>query len=145
MKRIALISILLLACMMGFAQGCFDPLLIQEMNRRSDDEQIEVIVLMKAQYDRSQLCRRADYFPSRAERRAFVVNELKTFTEASQYDLKSILAVMESHGLVSSVRSLWSANALYFEATKSALLNLSERADIETISLNIQHQWIPDG
>ena len=144
MKRIALISILLLACMMGFAQGCLDPLLSQEMNRRSDDEQIEVIVLMKAQYDRSQLCRRADYFPSRAERRAFVVNELKAFTEASQHDLKSTLAEMESHGLVSSVHSLWSANTLYFEATKSALLDLSERADIEIISLNIQHQWIAE-
>ena len=145
MKRIALFSILLLASTMGFAQGCLDPLLSQEMNRRSDDEQIEVVVLMKAQYDRSQLCRRADYSPSRAKRRAFVVNELKTFTEASQHDLKSILAEMERHGLVSSVRSLWSANALYFEATKTALLDLSERADIETISLNIQHQWIPDG
>ncbi len=145
MKRIALISILLLACIMGFAQGCLDPLLSQEMNRRSDDEQIAVIVLMKAQYDRSQLCRRADYFPSCAERRAFVVNKLKSFTEASQHNLKSILAEMESYGMVSSVRSLWSANALYFEATKTALLNLSERADIETISLNIQHQWIPDG
>ncbi len=114
------------------------------MNRRSDDERIEVVVLMKAQYDRSQLCRRADYFPSRAERRAYVVNELKSFTEASQHDLKRILAEMESHGLVSSVRSLWSANTLYFEATKTALLDLSERTDIETISLNIQHQWIPE-
>ena len=145
MKRIALISILLLACMMGFAQSCLDPLLSQEMNRRSNNEQIEVVVLMKAQYDRSQLCHRADYYSSRAERRAFVVNELKAFTEASQHDLKSILAEMESHGLVSSVRSLWSANTLYFKATKTALLDLSERADIETISLNLQHRWIPDG
>ncbi len=145
MKRIALISILLLACIIGFAQGCLDPLLSQEMNRRGNDERIAVVVLMKAQYDRSQLCRRADYFPSRAERRAFVVNELKTFTEASQHDLKNIIAKMESHGLVSSVRSLWSANTLYFKATKTALLDLSERADIETISLNIQHQWIPEG
>ena len=144
MKRIALISILSLTSMMGFAQGCLDPLLSQEMNRRSDDEQIEVVVLMKAQYDRSLLCRRADYYPSRTERRAFVVNELKTFTEASQYDLKNILAEMENHGMVSSVRSLWSANTLYFEATKTALLDLSERTDIETISLNIQHQWIPE-
>ena len=144
MKRIALISILLLACMMGFAQGCLDPLLSQEMNLRSDDEQIEVVVLMKAQYDRSQLSRRAEFFPTKAERRAFVVNELKTFMEASQHDLKSTLAEMESHGLVSSVHSLWSANTLYFEATKTALLDLSERTDIETISLNVQHQWIPD-
>ena len=145
MKRIVLISILLSACMMGFAQGCLDPLLSQEMNRRSDDERIEVVVLMKAQYDRSQLSRRADFFPTKAERRDFVVNELKAFAEASQHDLERTLAEMESHGLVSSVRSLWSANTLYFEATKPAILDLAERTDIETITLNTQHQWIAEG
>ena len=145
MKRFVLISILLSACMMGFAQGCLDPVLSQEMNRRSDDERIEVVVLMKAQYDRSQLSRKADFFPTKAERRDFVVKELKAFAEVSQHDLKRVLSEMESHGMVSSVRSLWSANTLYFEATKSALLNLSERTDIEIISLNTQHQWIPEG
>ncbi len=145
MKRIALVSILLLACMMGFAQGCLDPLLSQEMNRRSDDERIEVVVIMKAQYDRSQLTRRADFFPTKAERRDFVVNELKAFSKASQHDLRCVLAEMEQHGMVSSVRSLWSANTLYFDATKSALLNISERTDIKIISLNTQHQWIPEG
>ena len=145
MKRIVLISILLSACLMGFAQGCLDPLLNQEMNRRSDDERIEVVVLMKAQYDRLQLSRRADFIPTKAERRDFVVNELKTFTEASQHDLKRVLAEMESHGMVSSVRSLWSANTLYFEATKTAILDLAERTDIEIITLNTQHQWIAEG
>ena len=145
MKRIALISIMLLACMTSFAQGCLDPILSQEMNHRSDDEKIEVVVLMKSQYNRSQLNSRANFFPAKAERRTFVVNELKSFAEASQYELKSILAEMEQQGLVSSVRSLWSANALYFEATKQALLELSERPDIEIISLNVQHQWIPEG
>ena len=145
MKRFVLISILLSACMMGFAQGCLDPLLSQEMNRRSDDERIEVVVLMKAQYDRSQLSRRADFIPTKAERRTFVVNELKAFTKASQHDLRNLLSEMESQGMVSSVRSLWSANTLYFEATKTALLDLSERTDIETITLNTQHQWIAEG
>ena len=146
MKRLIFIFTVLFLCLASLvAQPVIDPELEAELHRIGNDEQIAVIVLMKAQYDRSQLCRRADYYPSRAERRAFVVNKLKSFTEASQHDLKSILAEMESHGLVSSVRSLWSANTLYFEATKSALLNLSKRADIETISLNIQHQWIPDG
>lgn len=145
MKRIVLISILLSACMMGFAQGCLDPVLSQEMNHRSDDERIEVVVLMKAQYDRSQLSRKADFIPTKAERRDFVVNELKAFAEASQHDLKRTLAEMESHGMVSSVRSLWSANTLYFEATKPAILDLAERTDIETITLNTQHQWIAEG
>ena len=145
MKRIVLISILLSACMMGFAQGCLDPLLSQEMNRRSDNERIEVVVLMKAQYDRSQLSRRADFIPTKAERRDFVVKELKAFAEVSQHDLKRVLSEMESHGMVSSVRSLWSANTLYFEATKLAILDLAERTDIETITLNTQHQWIAEG
>lgn len=145
MKRIVLISILLSACMMGFAQGCLDPLLSQEMNRRSDDERIEVVVLMKAQYDRLQLSRRADFIPTKAERRVFVVKELKAFAEVSQHDLKRVLSEMESHGMVSSVRSLWSANTLYFEATKLAILDLAERTDIETITLNTQHQWIAEG
>ena len=145
MKRIVLISILLSACMMGFAQGCLDPVLSQEMNRRSDDERIEVVVLMKAQYDRSQLSRRSDFIPTKAERRDFVVKELKAFAEASQHDLKRTLAEMESHGMVSSVRSLWSANTLYFEATKTAILDLAERTDIETITFNTQHQWIAEG
>ena len=144
MKRIVLITILLSVCLMGFAQVCLDPVLSQEMNRRSDDELIEVVVLMKAQYDRTQLCRRADFIPTKAERRDFVVKELKAFAEASQHDLKRVLTEMESHGIVSSVRSLWSANALYFEATKTAILDLAERTDIETITLNTQHQWIPE-
>jgi serine protease AprX len=131
--------------MMGFAQGCLDPLLSQEMNRRSDDERIEVVVLMKAQYDRAQLSRRAEFFPTKAERRDFVVNELKAFAEVSQHDLKRVLSEMESHGMVSSVRSLWSANTLYFEATKPAILDLAERTEIETITLNTQHQWIAEG
>ena len=146
MKRLIFIFTMLFLSLAGLvAQPVIEPELEAEMQRIDNDEQIEVIVLMKAQYDRSQLSRRADYFPSRSERRAFVVNELKSFTEASQHDLKSILAEMESHGMVSSVRSLWSANTLYFEATKTALLDLSERTDIETISLNIKHQWIPNG
>ena len=47
--------------------------------------------------------------------------------------------------MVASVRSIWSANALYFEATKPAILELATRADIATISLNMQHPWIPEG
>ena len=55
--------------MTGYAQAVIDPLLSEEMNRRNDDEQLKVIVIMNSRYDRTQLNRRADYFVSRAERR----------------------------------------------------------------------------
>ncbi|MBR4392078.1 MAG: S8 family peptidase [Bacteroidales bacterium] len=144
MKRIALLSILTMLSIMGFPQGCLDPLLRQELFRYSDDESIEVVVLMKSQYDLTQLCLRAELFPTKAERRTFVVNELKTFAEASQHDLKNILSEMEQQGLASSIRSLWSANALYFTTTKTALTELAKRNDIESISINTRHQLIPE-
>ena len=121
-----------------------DPELRSAMNLRVDNDPIEIVVLMKAQYDRQQLCRQAELFPTKAVRRDYVVNELKAFSEASQFDLKHTLAEMEQQGMVNSVHSLWSANALYFSATRQAILDLSERNDIERISLNQQHQCIPE-
>ena len=66
----------------GYAQPVIDPLLSEEMFSRNEDESIAVIVIMKSQYDRMQLNRRADYYVTRAERREFVVNELKALQGA---------------------------------------------------------------
>ena len=134
-----------LLSMVSFAQAIIDPLLSEEMNLRNDDEQMTVIVIMKSQYDRTQLNRRADYFVTRAERREFVVNELKDFAAASQYDLRHTLAEMERNGMVTEPTILWMANALYFDATKAAIRDLSCRNDIEIIGFAKEYNWIPDG
>lgn len=130
--------------MAGFAQAVIDPLLSEEMNRRDDDEQMTVIVIMKSQYDRAQLNRRADYFPIRAERREFVVNELKEFATASQYDLRHALAEMQRNGMVTEPTILWIANALYFDASKAAIQDLARRNDIEIIGFAKEYNWIPE-
>ena len=144
MKKARLLLLLILGSLLCQAQSSLTPSLSEAMSKSEDNEPIEVIVQMKAHYNRSQLCRQADFIPTKAERRAFVVNELKRFSEASQYDLRGILSEMEKQGMVTGVCSLWSANAMYFKATKEAILYLSERTDIECISLNKQYQWIPD-
>ena len=144
MKRIILTLIWALATLMGTAQATIDRALQEELTRRNDDEKIEVIVLMKAQYDRSQLNRRAEFCHTRAERRDFVVNELKAFAEASQNELKHCLAEMQQKGLVSEPKTLWSANALYFSATKSVILDLSQRNDIELIGFDHKENLIPE-
>ena len=136
--------VLSLTSIIGWAQGCLEPSLSEAIDRIADDERIEVVVLMKSQYDRSQLCRRASFIQTKSERRTFVFNELKAFTEASQHDIEGVLSEMEQQGMISSVHSLWSANALYFSATKAALIELSKRTDIEIISRNVQHQLIPE-
>ena len=129
MKRIALISLLVLARVFGFAQN---------------EEMTDVVILMKAQYNRTELCRKADFFATRAERRDYVVKELKAFTEASQHELKGILTELEQQGLVSSVHSLWSANALYFSANESVIASLSMRNDIEYIGPITRYSLIPE-
>ena len=131
MKRMAFFLLLMMAIPTVFAQ--------------TNDEKTEVVVLMKSQYNRLALSRQAGYFTSRTERRDYVVKELKTFSEASQYDLRQTLDEMERQGMVESIHSLWMSNALYFSATESALSSLSERSDIALISRNIKHQWIPEG
>ena len=129
----------------GYAQPVIDPLLSEEMFSRNEDESIAVIVIMKSQYDRTQLNRRADYYVTRAERREFVVNELKAFAEASQYDLRQSLSEMEHRGMVSSPTILWMANALYFNASKAAIQSLALRDDIALIGYAKEYKCIPDG
>ena len=145
MKKLLFLLLLAACSMMGFAQATIDPLLREEMNRRNDAEQIKVIVIMKSQYDRTQLNRRADYFVTRAERREFVVNELKNFADISQYDLRRSLVEMERNGMVAEPTVLWMANAMYFDATKAAIQDLARRNDIEIIGFAMEHNWIPDG
>ncbi len=102
------------------------------------------MVQMKAQYDRTQLSRKTQYIPTRAARRDFVVKELQEFTKASQSDLMLTLNALEQQGLVSSIHSLWSANALYFMTTEEVLQELVQRPDIESITPVKQYQWIPE-
>ena len=137
-----LLSLLIVS---GYAQNVIDPLLLEEMTRRDENEPIEVFVIMKSQYDQEQLNRRADFFVSRAERRKFVVKELKEFAAASQYDLRHTLSAMERNGMASAPTILWISNALCFSATKSAIRDLARRDDIGMIGYAIQRCCLPDG
>lgn len=105
-------------------------------------EPVEVMVLMKARYDRTELCRRAELYRTKAERRDYVVKELKAFAEASQHDIMTTLKELE--GSVSSISSLWSANAISFTATEEVIQILMQRDDIESITLVRKHQSIPE-
>ena len=143
MKKTIFMITLALACMFAQAQ-VIDPLLQEEMNRCTDSEMIEITVLMKSRCDRNTLSQRASALPTRAERMAFVVDELKRFTEASQRDLKLALAEMQQKGEVTAPRTLWMSNSLYFSATKETVLALAKRDDIAHIGYNIERKWIED-
>ena len=144
MKKTFTIILLALFCICGYAQK-IDPVLLQQMGQRRDNEKIRVFVIMQQQYDQQRLNSRAAHFTTRASRREFVVNELKQFAEASQYDLRHSLTEMQRNDLVSEPKTLWIANAIYFEATRDAILSLADRSDIMVIGFDEERNWIPDG
>lgn len=127
MKKIILSIILFCCCLTAFAS-----------------EPVEVMVQMKARYNRAELCRRAEYCPTRAARRDYVVKELKAFAEASQHDLMVMLKELEQLGLVSSISCLWSANAISFTTTEEVVQILKERSDIESVTPVKKYPCIPE-
>ena len=135
MKKTLSSVLLVLFCLCGYAQT-IDPALLQEMERRTGVEKIKVIVIMKSQYDRQQLGRSAAHYSTRAERREFVVNELRQFAETSQYGLRLMLSEMERHDMTTAPKIIYMANALYFSATKQAINDLAMCRDIELIGLD---------
>ena len=144
MRKIVTFISMVFICICGYAQT-IDPVLLEEMGQRRDNEKIRVFVIMRQQYDQQQLNRRAAHYTTRAERREFVVNELKQFAESSQYDLRQSLAEMQRNELVSEPKTLWIANAIFFEATRDAILSLADRSDIMVIGFDEERNWLPDG
>ncbi len=144
MKKTFMTILLALFCICGYAQT-IDPVLMEVMGQRRSDDKIKVFVIMRQQYDQQQLNRRAAHFTTRADRREFVVNELKQFAEASQYDLRHSLVEMQRNDLVSEPKTLWIANAIFFEATRDAILSLADRSDIMVIGFDEERNWLPDG
>ncbi len=142
-RSLILFFLLAVVNVCALAQSIDAPLR-EEMNRRSEDEKIKVFVIMKSQYNRTQLNRQASFYSSRSDRRAYVVNELKQFAEASQYDIKKSLATMEKDGVTTEPTVLWVANALSFSATKSAIEELSQRKDIEIIGFDKEEYMLFD-
>ena len=144
MKKHLFTLLLACLCFSGLAQT-IDLDLALEMSNRGENEKIKVHILMKAKPDQTALLRQADYYVNQEERRIFVVNELKEFATASQFDLQNALREMQRNGLVENIHSNWIANMIACEATKSAVNDIASRNDVEIIGFNAEKNWIPDG
>ena len=63
MKKALFLILAFSLCTAGFAFiPAIDPELRSEMELRGDNDPIEIVVLMKAQYNRQQLCHQAECF-----------------------------------------------------------------------------------
>ena len=140
MKKHLLTLILVFCAFLINAQN-IDNQLLDEMNRRADDDEIEVVVVMNDRYDRTLLNQKTDAFATRAERRDFVAKEMKAFAEKSQ---KNLVDYLENTAKINNVSSLHFANVLYFSATKAVIMEIANRDDVEIIGFNKKQNLIPE-
>ena len=94
MKKLFFTFIAIIIGFIGFAQN----------HAIAGQDKIKINIILKAQSDATELSRMADAFPTKAERRDFVVNALKHQAEESQADLINLLNDLEINGLVEEIR-----------------------------------------
>lgn len=102
---------------------------------RDGNETFRVIVELKDQYANPNL-ERGTAMMTRAERRDYVVNELKRFSESSQVEVTRHLDVLATRGGVNVLHRFWIFNGLCCEVTATCIDDLSMRSDVRFISLD---------
>ena len=141
-SRLRLILLVALAVAWGgaWAQTGYlakiDPELQELMHQSRDaNERFRVIVEMTEQYDNPNL-ERGTAMMTRAQRREFVVNELKHFSERSQAEMVGFLSQQGTRGHVNVLHRFWIFNGVCCEATADCIWELSMRRDVRFVALD---------
>ena len=108
------------------------------------DGRIKINIVLKSQSDVTALSRMADAFPTKAERRDFVVNTLKRQANESQYDLLNYLNALETNGVVDEIRPLWIVNSVSCMAEASLLDEIAQRDDVLAVYQCVEFRCLDD-
>ena len=116
---------------------------LQELIHLSRDanERFRVIVEMAEQYDNPNL-ERGTAMMTRAQRRDYVVNELKHFSEHSQTEVVSFLTLQSTRDQVNVLHRFWIFNGMCCEATADCIRELSLRHDVRFVYLDKERQMM---
>ncbi|MBR4838720.1 MAG: S8 family peptidase [Bacteroidales bacterium] len=108
------------------------------------DGRIKINIVLKSQSDVTALSRMADAFPTKAERRDFVVNTLKRQAKESQYDLLNYLNALETNGVVDEIRPLWIVNSVSCMAEAMLLDEIAQRDDVLVVYQCVEFRCLDD-
>ncbi|MCR5035871.1 MAG: S8 family serine peptidase [Bacteroidales bacterium] len=103
--------------------------------------QSRVIVMMAEQYDNTGLSAKTQHM-TKAERRAFVIQERQTFCQASQQDVMDFLNNFK--GEVSGIEQYWAFNGFRCDASEEVIAQLEKRADVEYVYRDQKRKMTPD-
>ena len=119
-----------------FAQPEVTPALQEVLAEKGEEEFISVNLRLDAQYDNDLLYNQSRTIKDREERRSFVVNELKQFSQEQQAELLSFLEEMEAAGKVRAIRPFWIGNLVNCEARPEVIQELMTRKDLARVDYN---------
>ena len=110
----------------------------------SKADKVKINIILAEQADAQDLIRMAEAFPTKAERREFVINTLKRQAADAQAGLIEELNILETNGLVEEIRPLWLVNSVSCYANEEAVSAISQRKDILAVYQCEEFQCIED-
>ena len=110
----------------------------------SKADKVKINIILAEQADAQELIRMAEAFPTKAERREFVINTLKRQAADAQTGLIEELNILETNGLVEEIRPLWLVNSVSCYANEEAVSAISQRKDILAVYQCEEFQCIED-
>lgn len=136
MKRFSTLLVLALFLLVSYNQelhatepGKMTERLERRMETAKSDEFIRINISMKEQVDSQLLIQEASAI-RKDDRRGFVVNLLKDFSENTQADVKEELLRFERNNEVKDIMPLWIVNIINCHAKPEAIEELLKRDDI---------------
>ena len=142
-KNYIVLFLALVLSTLTFAQNfsAIEPELQKVLNQKSE-ELIDIQIYFKSSIDSKQLNQATRKAYTKAEKKEFVVNELKAYSENAQADVMSILTAEELSGNVSDIHNLWIANSISCKASALVVYKLSSHPDVKMIGYDKEFQLI---
>ncbi|MBN1315569.1 MAG: hypothetical protein JXA42_08875, partial [Anaerolineales bacterium] len=116
----------------------FDPQFLRQILQSPEEEDFRFLVTMKQQADLNTIDRRLPL----ADRRALVVEQLKTISQIGQDTLSPVLASLSMRGDIRQAQSFWIFNGMAVEGNRNALLTLAGQDDVLFLRPDRWLQWI---
>ena len=135
MKRL-LVSLFLVVFYVSSFAGSITEELFTHLDEMAENDRVLCAIVMTDQFDADEFKRTMTMAnSSRQERHNYVINSLQEIATYSQASLLARLEQLRRDNEVGDFRSYWITNAVHAELSKTAILELAGRGDIEALHL----------